>query len=78
MDEIESINVWYDNAWPHLEVTWGRGAGYFTATESEEVDVRVDLEGNALGFMVTGIPGLRGRSLSVSLLPVEGKAAPAD
>ena len=71
MDKIKHINVWYDNAWPHLDITWRRAHGYVTPTENEAVDVKVDSEGNILGFMVTGLRHLRGQSLTVSLQPVD-------
>ena len=67
MISLQWINVWYDNAWPHLDVTWLRRSGYVTATAHEDLDVKVDMEGNALGFMLTGIHHLRGQSLIGSL-----------
>ena len=67
MNEIGPINVWYDNAWPHLDVTWLKRTGYVTATAHEDLDLKVDMEGNALGFMLTGIRHLKGQSLTGSL-----------
>lgn len=70
MDEINCINLWYDNAWPHLDVTWLRRIGYVAPTGNEDLDVKVDLEGNALGFMLTGIRHLKGLTLTGSLQQV--------
>ena len=75
MDEENCISVWYDNAWPHLDVTWLKRSGYVTATAQEDLDVKVDMEGNALGFMLTGIRHLKGQSFTGSLqrVAVDGK-----
>ena len=72
MDESKRINVWYDNAWPHLDVRWGSGkaGAYMAPTAHEDLDVRVDVEGNALGFMLTGIRHLKGQTLTGSLQQV--------
>ena len=70
MDKIDRINVWYDNAWPHLDVVWLRRIGYLTATENDNLDAWVDLEGNVLGFMLTGIRRYKGKSFTANLRPV--------
>ena len=70
MDEIKWINLWYDNAWPHLDVTWLRRIGYVAPTGNEDLDVKVDLEGNVLGFMLTGIRHLKGQTFTGSLQQV--------
>ena len=70
MDKIEPINVWYDNAWPHLEVVWLIDYGYFAPTKDDRLDVRVDCDGNVLGFMLTGIRHLKGETFTGSLRQV--------
>ena len=70
MDKVEYINVWYDNAWPSLEIVWRKGYGYFAPTKDDRLDVRVDLEGNSLGFMLTGIRHLKGKTFTGSLRQV--------
>ncbi|MYC30990.1 MAG: hypothetical protein F4X65_13010 [Chloroflexi bacterium] len=71
MDEVKCINLWYDNAWPHLDVTWLRRIGFVAPTENEDLDVKVDSEGNVLGFMLTGIRHLKGRTLTGNLQQVD-------
>lgn len=70
MDEKNCINVWYDNAWPHLDVTWRRKSGYVAPTTHEDLDVKVDMEGNSLGFMLTGIRHLKGQTFAGSFQQV--------
>ena len=70
MDKNELINVWYDNTSPWLEVIWLREFGYFAPTKEERLDVRVDYDGNVLGFMLTGIRHLKGQTFSGSLQQV--------
>ena len=70
MDEAKRINVWYDNAWPHVDVTWLSGNNYVAPTAHEDLDVRVDDEGNVLGFMLTGIRHLWGQAFTASMQQV--------
>ena len=70
MDKVEHINVWYDNSAPWLEITWLRKYGYFAPTRDKRLDVRVDCDGNAQGFMLTGIRHLKGQTFTGSLQQV--------
>lgn len=70
MDEIKSINIWYDEAGDYLDVSWGTSHAYYTATADERVMALVDMEGNAQGFKIDGISSIKGIPLNVDLEPV--------
>ena len=76
MDKIDRIDIWYDNAWPHLEVVWRTAEGYFAPTMNDNVDVRIDSKGNSCGFLITGIRNLRGKAFTVDLSPATVNSEP--
>jgi hypothetical protein len=73
MAERTRVNVWYDKEGDYLDVTWGRGNTYYTATEDEHVMALVDMEGNIQGFKIDGLSTIRGTPLDVDLTPSEPK-----
>ena len=79
MDEIERINIWYDNAGHYLDVFWASKTGnYFMPTSNERVDVLVDDDRNLSGFMVWGVTRVKEEEIvSLELMPVEPESVAA-
>jgi hypothetical protein len=71
MNEQVQVNVWYDEAGDYLDVSWGKGNAYYTATGHDRVMALVDMEGNVLGFKIDGVSAVKGRPLNVDLRPVK-------
>jgi uncharacterized protein YuzE len=61
------LKIWYDAEGDFLEVTFEQRAGYFRATENDQVMEKVDDEGNVLGFSVLGVSTMKERPLEVTL-----------
>ena len=66
MNNAEQIGIWHDAEGDILTVTWERRFGYYIDSSDERVLVRVDTEGNAIGFMVQGFSTLKDESLELS------------
>jgi uncharacterized protein YuzE len=63
----EQVNLWYDAEGDFLEVIWKVKPGYFTETEDDRVMVKVDMEGNVLGFHILGVSTIKGKPFEVLL-----------
>lgn len=77
MNQHLKVNLWYDAAGDYLDVSWGTGNGYYTATADERVLALVDLQGNILGFKIDGVSAVREKPLRVDLSAVKPAALPA-
>ena len=71
------VNLWYDAAGDYLDVSWGTGNGYYTATADARALALVDLQGQVLGFKIDGVSAVKGKPLRVDLSAVKPAAVPA-
>ena len=71
------VNLWYDAAGDYLDVSWGTGNGYYTATADERALALVDLQGQVLGFKIDGVSAVKEKPLRVDLSAVKPAAVPA-
>lgn len=77
MNQCRKVNLWYDAAGDYLDVSWGTGNGYYTATADERALALVDLQGNILGFKIDGVSAVKEKPLRVDLSAVKPAAVPA-
>ena len=77
MSEIDKVNLWLDKEGNFLDVTWGFGDTYYTATEDNRVMVLVDGEGNIQGFKIDDIRGFQGEFIKATLRPVNDQTKTA-
>jgi hypothetical protein len=77
MSEIDKVNLWLDKEGNFLDVTWGFGNTYYTATEDNRVMVLVDGEGNIQGFKIDDIRGFQGEFIKGTLRPVNDQTKTA-
>ena len=49
------VNVWYDREGDFLEVVWEDAKGDFVDSADGQAYVKVDADGNVLGFQVLGL-----------------------
>ena len=63
------VSLWLDAEGDFLEVVWTVKEGYFTETADDRVMVKVDTDGNTLGFHVLGISSIKGKPFEVALAP---------
>lgn len=61
------LRMWFDPEADFLEVTFEKKAGYFRATESDQVMEKVDEDGNVIGFSVLRVSSLKKTPLEVAL-----------
>lgn len=61
------LRIWYDAEGDFLEVTFEQKAGYFRATDNDQVMEKVDDEGNVLGFSVLGVSTMKEKPLDMML-----------
>lgn len=62
------VKLWLDGQGDFLEVTFSNAPGYMVETSHEGVMVRVDDEGNVLGFSIMGVSKLAGeKPVSIDL-----------
>ena len=61
------IRVWYDPEGDFLEVIFEPKAGYFRATDADQVMEKVDMEGRLIGFSILKVSALKERPLEVEL-----------
>ena len=76
MNQRLKVNVWYDAAGDYLDVSWGAGSGYYTATADHRALALVDLADNILGFKIDGVSAIKDQPLNVELSPVKPAAVP--
>ena len=48
----KNVKVWFDSEGDYLEVMFEQGEGYFRETTHDQVMVKVDANGNVLGFSI--------------------------
>ena len=77
MNQLLKVNLWYDAAGDYLDVSWGNGNGYYTATADARALALVDLQGNILGFKIDGVSAVKEKPLCVDLSAVKPAAIPA-
>ncbi len=53
--EPRRVNIWYDPEGDFLEVMWERKPGEFVDTVDGRADVKVDDNGNILGFHILAV-----------------------
>jgi uncharacterized protein YuzE len=63
----KTVKMWFDPEADFLEVTFEQKAGYFRATENDQVMEKVDENGNVLGFSVLRVSSLKKVPLEVEL-----------
>ena len=51
----KQVSIWYDKVGDFLEVVWEVKPGDFTETRDDRVMVKIDDEGNILGFHVLAV-----------------------
>lgn len=61
------IKMWFDPEADYLEVIFEDKAGYFRATENDQVMEKVDTAGNLLGFSILGVSALKKEPLELAL-----------
>ena len=61
------IVIWYDREGDYLEVLFEKKKGYFRETENDAVMVKVDEQGNVIGFSILKVSALGDHPLAVSL-----------
>lgn len=65
------IKVWWDPDADFLEVIFANKSGYMRETSDDRVMVRVDDEGNVLGFHILHASSLKDAPFEVELAPLE-------
>ena len=53
--DLKRVNIWYDPEGDFLEVIWERKAGEFVETKDGQVDIKLDDDGNILGFQIQAV-----------------------
>ena len=73
----EQIRVWWDGEGDFLYIAFADGDGDMVRTQDDKAMVKVDDEGNVIGFQLTGVSkrGKGASPLTVKLTP-DGKATP--
>lgn len=61
------IKIWYDKEGDYFEVLFEQKKGYFKETENDAVMVKVDGDGNVIGFSILRVSALREKPLSIEL-----------
>lgn len=69
------VNIWYDRQGDFLEVVWADKPGEFIDSPDGRAYVKVDADGNVLGFQVLGLSRVE-RFLDLELDGGELLAAP--
>lgn len=64
----KKVSIRYDPDGDMLEVWWGTGRGYYSATEHDQVEAHVDSSGDIQGFLVFGVSKLD-TATTVDLIP---------
>jgi uncharacterized protein YuzE len=66
-EERKHVKIWYDAEGDYLEVIFEQKAGYFQATDNDQVMQKVDDAGNVLGFSVINVSAMGQKPLDVAL-----------
>ena len=67
--EKGNVSLWFDKDGDFLEVIWEVAEGYYTETVDDRVMVKLDTEGNVLGFHILGFGSMDGEPFAVPLKP---------
>jgi len=54
-----NLKIWFDKEGDYLEVLFSDKPGYIQETENDAIMIRVDLQGNILGFSILGVSQLQ-------------------
>ena len=65
--ERKAVKIWFDAEGDYLEVLFATKEGYFRETDSDQVMVKVDKDGELIGFSVLRVSSLKEHPLSVAL-----------
>ena len=52
---MKRVNIWYDPEGDFLEVIWEHKAGEFVETKDCHADIKLDDDGNILGFQIQAV-----------------------
>ena len=52
---MKQVNIWHDPEGDFLEVIWERKAGEFVETKDGRADIKLDDDGNILGFQIQAV-----------------------
>ena len=55
MIELKQVSIWYDPEGDFLEVIWHRKPGAFVESADGRADIKVDDDGNILGFQIQAL-----------------------
>lgn len=55
MIELKQVSIWYDPEGDFLEVVWHRKPGAFVESADGRADIKVDDDGNILGFQIQAL-----------------------
>lgn len=55
MIELKQVSIWYDPEGDFLEVIWHRKPGAFVESADGRADIKVDNDGNILGFQIQAL-----------------------
>lgn len=75
----EQIRVWWDDEGDFLYIAFADGDGDMVSTQDGKAMVKIDADGNVIGFQLTGVskPGNSASPLSVKLTPAGETSAPS-
>jgi uncharacterized protein YuzE len=70
---ISHLNVWWDAESDFLEVSWGKT--YDTQeTEDDRAMIKLDQDGNVVGFSILGLSDAKPSPLNLRLVPLPEEA----
>ena len=55
MTNLKQVSIWYDPEGDFLEVIWQRKPGAFVESADGNADIKLDDEGNILGFQIQAL-----------------------
>ena len=55
MANLKQVSIWYDPEGDFLEVIWQRKPGAFVETADGNADIKLDDDGNILGFQIQAL-----------------------
>lgn len=67
MENGKTVRVWFDPEGDYLEVSFSNAPGTFEETENDQVMVKVNDEGDVLGFSILSVSRIGQKPVDVSL-----------
>ena len=61
------VKIWFDREGDFLEVMFEEREGFFRETANDQVMQKVDVDGNVIGFSITGVSLLAPEPLEIAL-----------